>query len=581
MILRLSTSSRMNLSMCRMDTLKLAALALPLVYNLGAQDLALTWRPVGGTVVEQGRAGFAGEAVRGLWFSADEQYLEVELNDGRLFRRSLSGEEPRWTPAARSPRLTPIAAVANRLPETSARVIGHPGKPYVAFALGEALWTTEDQGRSWTRVASNDRQTLIGANPKALAAGRAFHDRLAVATDDGVYLSNDAGQSWLALNEQLPNIHLEAVIAAPSGGRGLLAMWRNGTVVEWVPGSRDAWMPRGQAQGWKKQVAWSDPERPGLRLEASANGLLRTLDSGVSWDNLISNLEGQQIRGIAADRQGQAIYLATDKGIFFTSYDLESRASAPLWLRLAGSIAGRPALDVHLDEAAVFLYASLEGEGLFLTQAPHRRQSPRAISAADFRSLNAAPGALVTVIGAKIDAASINGSPLPVLSREDGESQLQIPFGVPAAELSLDYTANGFTRQLRLPLQATAPVIFTDREGAPLLVDAASGELMDPLQPLKAGQQVQILMSGLGEVEPSWTAGKAAPQEGAPRVLAPVRVWFNGQTLEVLRSELAAGYVGFYLLEVKLPLIVDRGVAPLAVEAGSRMSNTILLRVTQ
>lgn len=571
----------MNLRMCRIDTVLLAAIAFASAYTLAAQDLALAWRPVGSTVVEQGRAGFSGESIRGLWFSADEQYLEVELNDGRLFRRTLSAEESRWQPAARGTRLPALAAVANRTPESNARVLGHPGKPYVQYALGEALWTSEDQGRTWTRVASNDRQSLIGPNPRALAPGRAYPDRLAVATEEGVFLSNDAGQSWLALNEGLPNIHLQSVIAAPGGGRGLLAMWRNGTVVEWVPGSRDAWVPRGQANGWKKQVAWSDPERPGLRLEANARGLLRTLDSGATWDNLISNLEGQQIRGIAADRQGQAIYLATDRGVFYAAYDLESRSQVPLWLRLAGTIAGRPALDVHLDEAAVFLYASIEGEGLFLTQAPHRRQTPRAISAADFRSLSAAPGALLTVVGAKIDAASINGAPLPVLSREDGESQLQIPFGVPAAELSLNYVSNGFTRQLRLPLQATAPVIFTDREGAPLLVDAASGELMDPLAPLKAGQQIQILMTGLGEVEPNWPAGAPAPQENSPRVLAPVRVWFNGQTLEVLRSELAPGYVGFYLVEVKLPPILDRGIAPLAVEAGAAMSNTILLRVTQ
>lgn len=576
----------MNLRMCRIDTqrlykTKLAGLLLAVAATLAAQDLSLAWRPVGSTVVAQGRAGFSGEAVRGIWFSADEQYLEVELNDGRVYQRSLNLDEATWKPAARSSRLAPYAAIANRLPESSARVLGHPAKPYLNYALGEALWTSEDQGRTWTRLASNDRQSLIGSQIHSLAVGRAYPDRLAVATSEGIFLSQDAGQSWLGLNEQLPNIHIPAILAAPGGGRGLLAIWHDGVVLEWVPGSRQAWLPRGQASTWQKQVAWSDASRPGLRLEWRSGELLRTLDAGITWDALTSNLQGQQIRGITADRAGQAIYLATDRGVFYASYDLESRAAAPLWLRLTGAIAGRPALDVHLDEAGVFLYASLAGEGLFLTQAPHRRQSPRLISAADFRSLTAAPGALVTLVGAKIEAASINGAPLPLLSREDGETQFQIPFGVPATELSLDYVANGATRQLRLPLQATAPVIFTDREGAPLLVDAASGELMDPLAPLHAGQRIQILMTGLGKVEPQWPAGTPAPQENSPRVLAPLRVWFNGQTLEVLRSELAPGYVGFYLVEVKLPPILDRGVAPLAVEAGATMSNTILLRVNQ
>jgi uncharacterized protein (TIGR03437 family) len=431
------------------------------------------------------------------------------------------------------------------------------------------------------RVGSNDRQSLIGSNPRGLAVGRANPERIAVANDEGVWISNDSGQSWLGLNEQLPNIHLESIIATPSGGRGLLAMWRDGTVVEWVPGSRDAWLPRGRAAGWRKQVTWSDAERPGLRIEARSDGLWRTLDGGATWDNLISNLEGHVVRGIAADRTGQAIYLATDRGVYYSSFDLEARSQTPLWMRLAGAIAGRPALDVHLDEASVFLYVSVEGEGLFLTQAPHRRQAPRAISAADFRSAYAAPGALVTVVGAKIDSASVNGQTLPLLSRDEGETQLQIPFSVPAVEIALDYTANGLAKQLRLPIQKTAPVIFTDREGAPLLVDAANGELLDPLAPLKAGQQVQILMTGLGQVEPAWPTGTPAPAENAPRVIAPVRVWLNGQTLEVLRSELAAGYVGFYLVEVKLPPILDRGAAPLAVEADGRMSNTILVRVAQ
>ena len=62
-------------------------------------------------------------------------------------------------------------------------------------------------------------------------------------------------------------------------------------------------------------------------------------------------------------------------------------------------------------------------------------------------------------------------------------------------------------------------------------------------------------------------------------MLAPLRVWLNGRTLDLRRAELASGYVGFYLVEVQLPVLLDAGIAPLAVEAGGRVSNTILVRV--
>ncbi|GAB4420434.1 MAG: hypothetical protein OHK0021_24600 [Bryobacter sp.] len=90
---------------------------------------------------------------------------------------------------------------------------------------------------------------------------------------------------------------------------------------------------------------------------------------------------------------------------------------------------------------------------------------------------------------------------------------------------------------------------------------------------------MQILLTGLGQVEPRWPTGEPAPLDNPPRVVAPVRVWLNGLTLEVLRAELAGGYVGFYSVVAKLPAVLDAGVVPLAVEAGGRMSNTILVPI--
>jgi uncharacterized protein (TIGR03437 family) len=283
---------------------------------------------------------------------------------------------------------------------------------------------------------------------------------------------------------------------------------------------------------------------------------------------------------VAADRNAQAIYVASDQGVFYASMDLEARAVLPNWLRLSGNVGKRPALDVYLDDAANFLYASLEGEGVFLTLAPHRRRSPRLVSAANLGPTVAAPGSLLTIVGAKSKQVRVGGRNWPVLSAAGEETQIQVPFDAPTVETALEFEGASPGQQLRVPMARTAPVIFTDREGAALLVDGESGELLDPLVSLRAGAKVQILMSGLGAVEPAWPAALPAPAQNPPRVVAPVRVWLSGQTLTVLRSELASGYVGFYLVEVQLPVVIDRGVQTLAVEADGKMSNTILLRVS-
>jgi uncharacterized protein (TIGR03437 family) len=47
--------------------------------------------------------------------------------------------------------------------------------------------------------------------------------------------------------------------------------------------------------------------------------------------------------------------------------------------------------------------------------------------------------------------------------------------------------------------------------------------------------------------------------------------------VEVLRAELAPGYVGLYLIEVRIPSIVNRGPAELYLEAAGVPSNRVRL----
>jgi len=543
-------------------------------------EFALTWRAIGTTVVFNSRAGFSGGPVAGLWFSPDGGELEVQLNNGRLYR---TADFEAWTLVQREGARTLIEPkVVDSLPEPDSKAFAAPGNAYRAYATGKWFWRSDDGGKHWTNlIASGDAQ-LIGANVRGLSVSPADPDRVAVVTDEGIWMSVDGGSTWVSLNAGLPNLRLTRLVAAPQGGRGLLARWENGETVEWLPGAKASWVTRDEAAKPRDNTRWADKDKPETRLEVRSGDrprIYRTLNAGVQWDDLTSDLAAQQIYGIAADRASGAIYLATERGVFYTLNSLETASGPTSWIRLGGNLPREAALDVLLNDGGNFLYASIAGEGVFLTYAPHRRRNPALISAADFSSKSAAPGGLMSVIGMKLTQAQLAGRTLPILSATADETQVQIPYDavIPSPSLELSTATNSI--RMDLELASTAPVIFTDRDGAPLLLDAETGELLDPTLPLKAGMRIQILLTGLGRVEPSWPAGVAAPAQNSPKVVAPVRVWLNGQTLEVVKAELAGGYIGFYAVETRLPPVVDEGFSSLRIEAAGRFSNTIRVRV--
>jgi uncharacterized protein (TIGR03437 family) len=131
-----------------------------------------------------------------------------------------------------------------------------------------------------------------------------------------------------------------------------------------------------------------------------------------------------------------------------------------------------------------------------------------------------------------------------------------------------------------LRLAAAAPAILVDRDGTPMAMDGATGALLDAGNPARAGATVQILASGLGKVTPSWPAGLAAPMgENAPTVVEQVKAYLDGSPVEVIRATLAPGYIGYYLVEVRLPEIVNAGAAEIFLEAGNSPTNKVRLYI--
>jgi uncharacterized protein (TIGR03437 family) len=496
---------------------------------------------------------------------------------------------------------------------------------------------------SWINVTAFGDSSVIGTEQRDLAVSPVDPDSIVVANDFGVWRSADGGLSWNGLNQSLPNLPARKILATPQGlagtrivaeGVGMLEVQPGGekewqpiadlqlaadlerdavrrrmlsqrlgaeiTAVgvsgdTWYAGAADGriWISADRGQTWRAPRPetggavtgfYVDPQEARIAIAALAGAsqrVLRTINTGVTWDDLSGNLPEGAARAVAVDRASGATYVATDTGLFFATVDFDRVSPVTGWARLSAALPAAPAVDVKLDPGGNQLYVALDGYGVFAAFAPHRAMQMRVVNAADFTTRAAAPGSLVSVIGGRITAAQAGGLSFPILDASDAESQVQIPFEASAAgnsiALALDAAGRQFT--LGVPFQPVSPAIFIDRSGAPMLLDADSGMMFDASNTARSGARIQILSTGLGRVRPDWPTGMAAPLQQPPEVRATVQAFLDRSPVEVLSATLAPGYVGLYLVEIRLPAILNAGPAELYISADGQESNRVRIQI--
>ncbi|MBI5281719.1 MAG: hypothetical protein HY858_08575 [Candidatus Solibacter usitatus] len=477
----------------------------------------------------------------------------------------------------------------------------------IAAATAAGVWLSVDAGLSWQGANEGLPNLAVRRILAAPAGARGVRIGVEEAAGIGEYewLPGQrqgwmpAGRSILpaersilddetALKRALSTTLGARVTAVAVSGDSLYAGASDGRL--WA--SLDAgasWRPYAAAPGsGAVERIWLDPGDRGFALAALASAgpgaprVLRTLNAGTYWDDLSANLPDGPAYGIAADRSTGAIYLAAAQGVYMTLADLRAPAQATPWAPIGAALPEAPVRDVRLDAAGNLLLAAVEGHGVYSTLAPHRHRQPRVVHTLDYSPRGAAPGALLSVLGASVTSAAANSASAVVLASSPAESQIQIPFGVAGDTLQLEVNAAQGRVVFGLPLKSVEPAILIDRDdGAPMLMDADSGVQLDAMNPARGGMRVQVLMSGLGRVQPGWPTGLAAPLKDSPRVTAPLRALLDGAPVEVLRATLAPGLIGYYLVEVQLPEFLDAGSSEFVVEAAGRASNPVRVYVGQ
>ncbi len=609
----------MDTSVCRKATL----LAMTAVFSpiWGQSTAALEWRRIGNTVMDLSLASPAGGPVERVWYSADGARFFAKTQSGRVWQTS---DFESWTPATVEP---PERSAAQTVGPDGALAVAHPLRATRMYAAGKFAYRSDDSGLNWTNVTQTGSGSILGRTLSDAAVSPRNPEEVVVAGSNGLWRSMDSGESWSGLNDGFPNLPVERILAAPGDGKPI-HIAAGGTEFVWAVGERSAWrladnstlvaeqdlrsaataalgvtvtaaassgdvvyagsadgrlfFSRDRGANWGASgIVFGAGSVERIRIDANdvniamattnsrARGrVLRTNTSGVFWEDLSGNLPANAlVRGIAFDRESSAVYAATDRGVFHAI----TESGLPAWTILrSGS-----AWDVALDADGNQLYAAFQESGLFGTLAPHRLRDPRVVSAADRVARAAAPGSLLSVIGAKVSAARIGERNAPVLAATDIESQIQVPFDATGTNVRLSADTTTGARQVGLTLLPASPSIFVDPDGVPLVLNAETGLVLDPGTPARSGARLQILATGLGRVQPEWPTGLPAPIENAPRVVTPVQAYLEREPVEVTRATLAPGYVGMYLVEVQLPAIVNRGTAELYIEAQNHQSNRI------
>jgi len=538
----------------------------------------------------------------------------VQTEAGRIFETS-DFEHWRLNSIGAAP-VSEASAPSATLPEPDARIQSAASRLYARGRTN--IYASDDNGRTWLNLTGFNSRSVVGDGFSALAVSPSNPQELTAANRFGVWRSLDGGLSWRGLNAELPNLVVRKLVA-----RRTLALADSSLVSldsgVWTPTAgidpeltlrlsllaRSRLLFRSAAQSgafiyggtpdgklmasgdngltWTEPYAagasidriWTDNERPESALAAAGASLYRTVNGGLTWFNVTGSLPPAAIHGIAADRSAGVVYVATDRGIFSASLSLnDAGPAASNWKTISRDLPTAPAWDVRLNSDNT-LTVALDGYGVFETQTPHRARSVRIVNGADMSDRPAAPGSLISVLGANVKQGKIGVIAYPVIAASEQSSQLQVPFEATAGvfQIALEGADNRWT--VPLTVKEASPAIFVDAEGSPLILDSASGLVVDPNFAVRAGTLVQMLTTGLGKVTPDWPTGVPAPLESPPAVKGTVTAFLDGTPVQVTRATLAPGYVGYYLVEFQIPQIVNRGASELRILMNGEESNRV------
>jgi len=239
-----------------------------------------------------------------------------------------------------------------------------------AGTLADGVYKSPDGGRRWLPRNSGIQKGTISANVNQVVFDPRDPQTLYAATTVGVFRSTDGGQSWhermrgmneisfivaLAVDPQHPNI----VYAGTSGG-----VYRTFDGTEnWVKVNEglvpeDAKMAS-MALGVNELLI--DPLHTDVIYAGTTNGLFKTVNKGMSWTKIATNLADPYVSCLLANPQDPShIYMGTSEGVF------KSLDSGATWSPQSTGLKNLNIRTLAMDPMdSTILYSGTNGGGLF------------------------------------------------------------------------------------------------------------------------------------------------------------------------------------------------------------------------
>jgi hypothetical protein len=176
----------------------------------------------------------------------------------------------------------------------------------------DGVWGSEDGGNSWRLLG------LSGRSVTALTLDQSAAPRWYAGTGDGVYVSRDGGQSWAR------GAGLEASVFALAAGQypdTLVYAGTFGRGVAWTADGGRTWSAGGDSLASDIVFALATRrQEPGVVYAGTGRGLFVSRDRARQWQSLGAQLRGRSVRAVclpaAAGQSGIVVAATFGQGVF-------------------------------------------------------------------------------------------------------------------------------------------------------------------------------------------------------------------------------------------------------------------------
>jgi len=178
-----------------------------------------------------------------------------------------------------------------------------------------------------------------------------------------------------------------------------------------------------------------------------------------------------------------------------------------------------------------------------------------------------------------------NLKPAPLYFTSSGQVNAQIPWELSnETGVQVVVVRNGAASlPVPLPLGPASPGIFLVKENAGVVVNAATGQLVDQQTGIDRGQALVIYASGLGAVNGGVASGVPASSTELEPTRQPVEaiLTIGGQpvVLPVLFAGSAPGFIGVNQVNLLVPSNAPTGVGSLILRTSGSDSNAVLIAI--